>query len=211
VRLHAVNVGTPRTVDWKARRVLTSIFKSPVTGDVRVGRLNLAGDEQSDLTVHGGPDKAVYAYPQEHYAAWEAAMPEVGFTPASFGENLTTVGLLEKAVEIGDRFRIGTVLLEAAQPRIPCYKLGIRLGRDEAVRQFVLMRLPGIYFRVIEEGSLRAGGEIEAESRSASGLTVREVFDGLVNQPVAADFVERVAAATALPPDLRAALVARYS
>jgi MOSC domain-containing protein YiiM len=209
VRLHAVNVGRPRTVDWKGKRVTTSIFKSPVTGDVKVRRRNLKGDEQSDLTVHGGPDKAVYAYPQEHYAAWAAAMPGVEFTPATFGENLTTIGLLESDVEIGDRFRVGTVLLEAAQPRIPCYKLGIRLGRDEVVRQFVLMRMPGVYFRVIEEGTLRAGAGIEVVSRSASRLTVREVFDALVGQPVGADLANRLAG-SALPPDLRDALLARY-
>jgi MOSC domain-containing protein YiiM len=209
VRLYAVNVGRPRTVDWKGKRITTSIFKAPVTGDVKVRRRNLKGDEQSDLTVHGGPDKAVYAYPQEHYAAWAAAMPGVEFTSAAFGENLTTTGLFESDVEIGDRFRIGTALLEAAQPRIPCYKLGIRLGRDEAVRQFVLMRMPGVYFRVIEEGTLRAGAEIEVVSRSASRLTVREVFDALVGQPVGADFVERLVG-SALPPDLRDALLARY-
>ena len=210
MRLHAVCVGRPRAVEWRERRITTSIFKTPVSGAVQVRRLNLEGDEQSDLTVHGGADKAVYAYPHEHYAAWEAAMPGVSFTPASFGENLTTIGLLESEVAIGDRFCIGTALLEIAQPRIPCYKLGIRLGRDEAVRQFVIMRLPGIYFRVIEEGTLQAGDAIEAVERDATRLTVSEVFAALVNQPIAPDFVERVAATTALPADLRAALLERY-
>ena len=209
MRLHSVSVGKPRTVEWKGRRVKTSIFKSPVTGDVKVRRLNVKGDAQSDLSVHGGADKAVYAYAHEHYPAWEAAMPGVDFTTSSFGENLTTIGLLEHEVEIGDRFTIGSVLLETAQPRVPCYKLGIRLGRDEAVRQFVVMRLPGIYFRVIEEGTLRAGLPIEPVGRSGSGLTVRDVFDALVGQPVRDDFFERVASASALPVPLREHLLAR--
>lgn len=203
MRLHAVSVGLPRTTTWKNRTVTTGIFKSPVAGDVQVRRLNLDGDRQADLAVHGGEDKAVYAYPLEHYAAWREAMPGVEFTPSAFGENLTTEGLLEAEVEIGDRFRIGTAEFEAAQPRMPCYKLGIRFGRDDIVRRFVQMRAPGIYLRVRREGVLRAGAEITALERSGSGLTVREVFDLLLSRPIAPALRERVMRAKALPSHLR--------
>ena len=203
MRLHAVSVGMPRIVAWKDWSITTGIFKHPVAGDVHVRRYNLAGDGQADRTVHGGADKAVYAYPLEHYTAWRTAMPDAEFTPSAFGENLTTEGLLEHEVEIGDRFRIGTAEFEAAQPRMPCYKLGIRFGRDDVVRRFVEMRAPGMYFRVSREGVLRAGCEITLLERSGSGLSILDVFDLLLSRPIPPDQRERVLRAKALPVSLR--------
>jgi MOSC domain-containing protein YiiM len=126
MKLLAVNVGGPREVEWRGQRVRTSIFKTPVSGRVRVGRLNIEGDRQSDLSVHGGPEKAVYGYPAEHYAFWRRELLDAELGWGAFGENLTTEGLLEDEVCIGDRYRIGTVELVVTQPRTPCYKLGIR-------------------------------------------------------------------------------------
>ena len=176
MKLLAVSVGTPREVhDEKRGTVRTGIWKTPVDGPVRLTGVNLAGDAQADLMNHGGPDKAVYAYPGEHYPRWRAelARPELG--PGSFGENLTMEGLLESTLHIGDRLRIGTALLEVSQPRTPCYKLGIRLGDPRMVRRFQESGRSGFYLRVIEEGTLAAGDAIEHIPSGAGGLTVAEV------------------------------------
>src|SRR3954453_6776585 len=133
LKVVSLSVGLPREVEWEGHAVLTSIFKEPVDRRLRVSSLNFEGDEQSDLTVHGGVDKAVYVYPSEHYEQWRRELPGVEFPRAVFGENLTTEGLSED-VRIGDRFRIGTAEFIVTQPRVPCYKLGIRLGRTAAAR-----------------------------------------------------------------------------
>ncbi len=182
MRVRVVNVGKPRTVAWKGRSVSTGFFKSPVRGDVRLSRLNLEGDGQADLRVHGGAEKAVYAYPWEHYAVWQNEMPDVVFTPGAFGENLTVEGLLEDAVEIGDQFQVGTAVLTATQPRTPCYKLGVRFGRDDMVRRFALARRPGMYFRVEQEGTLHQGVAITRVAQSGSGLTVLAMFDMMLRR-----------------------------
>ena len=137
LKLLSVNVGMPREVDWHGRLVRTSIFKSPVFGPVRVATLNLQGDEQSDLTVHGGVHKAVYAYPSEHYPFWREEISGLDLPWGAFGENFTTEGLLEEDVHIGDRFRVGSAEFIVTQPRMPCYKLGIRFGRPEIVKRFL--------------------------------------------------------------------------
>src|SRR5262245_49320367 len=136
MKLISVSVGRPREVQWQGETVLTSIFKAPVAGRVRVGRFNIAGDEQSDLEVHGGRDKAVYAYPSEHYAFWRGELPGVELPWGAFGENLTTEGLLEGDVHIGDRLRIGSAEFVVTEPRMPCYKLALRFGRPDLVKRF---------------------------------------------------------------------------
>src|SRR5438552_8126480 len=137
MRVVSVNVGGPREVEWRGRRVRTSIWKTPVAGRVRVGRLDLEGDEQSDLAVHGGPDKAVYVYPSEHYDDWRRELPGTDLPWGAFGENLTIQGLLEDGVRIGDRLRAGSAEVSVTQPRMPCYKLGVRFGRDDMVKRFL--------------------------------------------------------------------------
>src|SRR5215813_1019994 len=129
MKLVSICVGRPQELQWRGRSVRTSIFKTPVSGRVRVARENLAGDEQSDLSVHGGKDKAVYGYPAEHYAFWQRELPDFELPWGSFGENFTTEGLLEDEVCVGDRFRVGTAELVVTQPRMPCYKLGVRFDR----------------------------------------------------------------------------------
>jgi MOSC domain-containing protein YiiM len=155
--------------------VRTAIWKSPVAGLVRVRRLNLEGDGQADPGVHGGREKAVYAYPSEHYELWrkELELLELGW--GSFGENLTTVGLTESTVRIGDRLRIGTVELQVTKPRLPCYKLALRLGRPEILRRLLQTGRTGFYLAVLEEGHLAAGDDIECVASSERGPTVAEV------------------------------------
>jgi len=176
MKVVSVNVGLPREVAWNGGSVMTSIFKHPVRGPVRVRRLNLIGDKQSDLSVHGGPFKAVYAYPLEHYAYWRSELPEDELAPGMFGENLTTEGLHESAVHIGDRFRVGTAELVVAQPRVPCYKLGIRFGNPEMIKRFLKSGRTGFYFAVAQEGDIDSGDPVELVARDKSSLTVADII-----------------------------------
>jgi MOSC domain-containing protein YiiM len=175
MKLMSVNVGLPREIFWKSRKVSTGIFKEPVEGTVKVRSLNLDGDRQADLTVHGGRDKAVYAYAAEHYDFWRKELPEMNLPFGMFGENLTTEGLFETEVNIGDRLRIGTVLFEVTQPRMPCYKLGLKFGRDDIIKKFLQSERSGIYFAVLEEGEIKAGDPIEFISRDANQVTVTDI------------------------------------
>jgi MOSC domain-containing protein YiiM len=168
MKLVAISVGGSRDVQWRGRGVRTSIFKTPVSHRVRVARNNVEGDQQSDLSVHGGPDKAVYAYPAEHYDFWRRELPEAELPWGAFGENFTTEGLAEDAVCIGDRYRIGTAELVVTQPRMPCYKLAIRFGQVGMVKQFLDSRRSGFYLAVEREGDAGAGDAIET-SGTAKG------------------------------------------
>jgi MOSC domain-containing protein YiiM len=172
----SLNVGLPVTVNFRGQAVTTGIFKEPVKGRIKLRRLNLDGDKQADLTVHGGPDKAVYAYPAEHYDYWKKRLPNMKLPWGMFGENLTTKGLLEDQVNIGDVFRIGSSEVVATQPRMPCYKLGVKFGRMAIVRQFMESKLPGIYFRVLHEGDVGVGDAIELISRDENNVTVKDIF-----------------------------------
>ena len=170
-----MNVGTPRTVRVGDRDVVTSIFKAPVEGRISLRRNNLAGDRQADLTVHGGPNKAIYLYPSEHYAYWTDQLGEPSLPNGAFGENLTTLGIDESDIRIGDRFRIGTAILQVTQPRMPCYKLAIRFGRPDMPKRFWQARRPGIYFSVVEEGEVAAGNIITKVADGPERITVTEV------------------------------------
>src|SRR3954468_12333431 len=152
MKVVSLSVGLPREVEWHGRTVLTSIFKTPVDRRLRVSTLNVEGDEQSDLTVHGGIEKAVYAYQSENYESWRKELPETDFPWAVFGENLTTEGLLEADIRIGDRFRIGSAEFVVTQPRLPCYKLGIRFGRMDVLKRMLRSGRTGFYFAVTAEG-----------------------------------------------------------
>lgn len=176
MRLVSVNVGLPREVLWKGRIITTSIFKEPVQGRLMMRTLNLDGDRQADLTVHGGPNKAVYAYPAEHYEYWRRQWPDPLLPWGMFGENLTVEGLLEESVHIGDRFRIGTAEVIVTQPRTPCYKLSIRFGREDIIKQFWQSGRSGFYLAVLKEGEVGAGDVIELIHRDEDNITVAEVF-----------------------------------
>ena len=197
MRVESVNVGMPREVEWKGRKVQTGIFKSPVAAKLAVRRLNIDGDGQADLTVHGGPDKAVYAYPSEHYWPWSERLGRQ-LTPGMFGENLTTAGLLEDAVHIGDEFRVGTARLIVTQPRLPCYKLGLRFDDPGMVKTFLQAGKPGIYFAVLEEGVVGPGDPIERIAEDASRITVAEMFRLVLDQDAAPDALMRLLGVPAL-------------
>lgn len=175
-RVVSVSVAQARSVLWRGQTVRTGIFKAPADGRVRVHHLGLAGDEQADLKVHGGPLKAVYVYASEHYAFWREELPGTALPWGAFGENLTVSGLSEAGVHVGDRFRIGTALLAATKPRFPCYKLGIRFGREDIIDRFLASGRTGFYLRALDEGELGAGDRIE-------------VLGGGEGQPAIADLV----------------------
>ncbi|MCL4694863.1 MAG: MOSC domain-containing protein, partial [Candidatus Hydrogenedentes bacterium] len=173
--LLSLNIGMPRTVDGPNGSVTTGIFKSPVSGRITLRKHNLDGDGQADLRYHGGEHKAVYAYPYEHYTYWRERLNRDDFIFGQFGENLTTEGLLETEVHIGDIFRIGTASIQVTQPRQPCFKLGIRMGRPEIVKEFLESERSGIYFRVVKKGELAAGDPIELVQSDPERVSVHFV------------------------------------
>jgi MOSC domain-containing protein YiiM len=174
MKVETVSVGAPRVVRWKGREVVTSIFKSPVDGPVEVRRLNLDGDRQADLEVHGGEYKAIYAYAAENSDWWSAALGRP-LEPANFGENLSVRGLAEEAIHVGDVFRAGDAEIEATEPRLPCYKLGIRFGDPQMVQAFATARRWGIYFRVVKEGELGAGDALKRIHADAAAIPVDDI------------------------------------
>jgi MOSC domain-containing protein YiiM len=174
-RIISINLGVPRSVQWERQTYLTAIFKNPVKGRVRVRRLGLLGDAQADLTVHGGPNKAVYAYPSEHYAAWrEKLRRDLGW--GAFGENLTTEGLLESSVRVGDRLTAGSAEFIVTSPRFPCFKLGIRFGTMEMVKRFQDSGWSGFYLAVSKEGEIEAGDSIRLINSDRDKPTIADIF-----------------------------------
>jgi len=205
MKLLSVNVGLPREVEWNRRIIRTSIFKTPVSSRVRVRKLNLDGDQQSDLTVHGGIDKAVYVYPSEHYAFGRNELPTAELGWGAFGENFTTQGPLDdKAVHIGDRFRIGSTEFVVTQPRMPCYKLGIRFGRADMVKRFMHSGRNGFYFAVVKEGEVAADDSIEMVARDENGVTVAEIVELYTADAAKQELLQRVSELAALPESWRA-------
>jgi len=175
MKVVSVNVGLPREVMWHGRSVTTGIYKQPVEGRVALRRLNLDGDRQADLSVHGGKDKAVYYYPVEHYEYWKKELPGRELPMGMFGENFTTDGLLEESVHLGDRFSVGSAEVVATQPRLPCYKLGVRFQSDDMVRRFLASGRTGFYLAVTREGEVGAGDEIKVISRDDNAVPVSEI------------------------------------
>jgi MOSC domain-containing protein YiiM len=171
----SVNVGVPRRVDANEKTVLTGIFKFPVRGRVRVRGYNLEGDRQADLRVHGGPSKAVYLYPSEHYAFWKAELGLSVLDYGAFGENLTTEGLLEEEVRIGDQFRVGSIVLQVTQPRMPCFKLGLRFGRSDMVRRFWESGRSGMYFSIVKRGDVGQGEKLVRVASGPEEISVADV------------------------------------
>jgi MOSC domain-containing protein YiiM len=203
VKLLSVNAGLPREVEWRGKIVRTSIFKAPVAGRVRVTKLNIEGDRQSDLAVHGGADKAVYAYPSEHYAFWREEFPGMDFPWGAFGENLTTAGLLEDQVHIGDRFRAGSAEFVVTQPRMPCFKLGIRFDRPDMVKRFLRSGRTGFYLAVLQEGDIAAGDALELVTRNDGHLTVADITGLYTADAGNQDLLRRASELPALPESWR--------
>jgi MOSC domain-containing protein YiiM len=175
MKLVSVNTGLPREVMWHGRSVTTGIYKKPVEGRVGLHKLNLDGDRQADLTVHGREYKAVYCYPIAHYDYWKRVLPGRELPTAIFGENFTTDGLLEDSVHIGDRFSIGSAEVIVTQPRLPCYKLGVRFQSDDMVKRFLASGRTGFYLAVTREGEVGAGDEINEIAREPNGVAVSEI------------------------------------
>jgi MOSC domain-containing protein YiiM len=175
MKLVSVSTGLPREVMWHGTSVTTGIFKQPIQGRVMLRKLNLDGDRQADLSVHGGEHKAAYCYPLENYAYWNAQLPGRELPTAIFGENFTTNGLLEDSVHLGDRFSIGSAEVVVTQPRLPCYKLGIRFQADDMVKRFLASGRTGFYLAVIREGEVGASDEIEVTARDPNAVTISEI------------------------------------
>ena len=197
----SVNVGRPRPIATGRRTVSTAIWKTPVEGRVAARGVNLAGDDQADRSVHGGPDKAVYAYASEEIQLWESELHR-DLGPAPFGENLTTAGLDVSGALVGERWRIGTTLLEVVQPRLPCFKLGLRIGDPGFLKRFVRASRPGAYLRIVEEGELGAGDaiEVDVERLPDHGVTMRLISDALLLDD---SLIPQVLEAQELLPSLR--------
>jgi MOSC domain-containing protein YiiM len=175
MKLVSVSVGLPRVVMSNGDPVSTGIFKEPVAGRVTLRTLNLEGDRQADLAVHGGPSKAVYAYPSEHYEYWRDELPEVKLPWGMFGENFTTAGLSESELNVGDKFRVGSAVVMVTEPRMPCYKLGIKFGRSDIVKRFLASERTGFYFAVLQEGEVGMGDPMELIERSKDSLKISDV------------------------------------
>jgi len=203
MKLISVNVGLPRTVTWKRKPVTTGIFKEPVAGRVALHRLNLAGDRQADLSVHGGPSKAVYVYPAEHYDHWRQELPGISMPWGMFGENFTTLGLLEDTVHIGDRLRVGSAEVVVTEPRMPCYKLALKFGRDDIIKRFMHSGRSGFYLAVLQEGEVGAGDNLQFIHRDPHQVTVADIVRLYARQKNDPDLLRRVVQVEALSESWR--------
>jgi MOSC domain-containing protein YiiM len=185
-------VSRAKPIKFQGRELYTGMYKEPVQGKVALRTLNLDGDEQADLTVHGGIDKALYAYASEHYIFWRKELPDTKFDWGAFGENLTTERLLEGNVFIGDEFKVGTAVIRVTQPRLPCYKLAIKIGRGDIIKRFMKSGRSGIYFSVVEEGVIEAGDELIYVRGDEHKVTVREVAELFSGKLRDAEQIERI-------------------
>ena len=199
MKLVSVNVGRPKTVPWKSQTVTTGIFKSPVDGPLALGKHNLDGDQQADLSVHGGPTKAVYVYPNQHYAYWRGELPDVELGWGHFGENFTVDGMDEESICIGDEFRVGTARVVVTEPRMPCINLSVRFGRADMLKRFLHSQRTGFYFGVVEEGQVQAGDALELLSKHPDGLTVADVTRLYTTEKGNVALLKKAIAVTALP------------
>lgn len=202
MKLISVNVGLPRETEWHGRRVTTAIYKTPVQGRIPLRKLNLDGDRQADLSVHGGEDKAVYCYPVEHYNYWRNELPERKLSTGNFGENFTTEGLPEDSVHVGDRWAVGSAETVVTQPRLPCFKLGIRFQSDDMVKRFLDSRKTGFYLAVLREGEVGNGDEITIVDRDPIAVPVSEITRLYITKQynaVDVDSIQRALEVAALP------------
>jgi len=203
MKIISVQVGKPQLVIANETPVSTGIFKEPIAGRVMLRTLNLDGDRQADLSVHGGRYKAVYVYPSEHYPFWKDELPEMELPWGVFGENLTTIGLLETEVHIGDRLRVGSAEVMVTQPRMPCYKLAIRFERNDIIKRFVASERTGFYLSVLKEGELAAGDEFELLERNTSSVRVVDVVRLYSSDKRNLDLLQRAIATESLPDNWR--------
>lgn len=204
MRIVSINIGRPREMFHEGRMIRTGIFKAPVPGRVRVNALNIDGDEQADLSVHGGADKAIYAYPAEHYEFWRKELPGTDLPWGSFGENITIEGIVEKQIHIGDRLCAGTVELVVTQPRLPCYKLNAKFEREDMVKRFLRSRRTGFYVSVAREGEIAAGDALHFLSRDEHEVTIADITRLYAFDRHDIEAMRRAASVAALPESWRA-------
>ena len=209
MKLLSLSVARPRLTVYQGRTINTGIFKLPVSGPVELRTLNLDGDRQADLSVHGGPFKAVYGYPSEHYPFWREQLPGTELPWGMFGENFTTEGLSEDDLHIGDRMRIGSAILVVRQPRVPCYKLAAKFQRDDIIERFLQSGRSGFYFSVEQEGVVQTGDSFETLSRQADGITIAEMNRLFAVDKYNRALLEKAVATPGLPEDWRDYLAQR--
>jgi MOSC domain-containing protein YiiM len=209
VKLLSLNVARPRLTVYQGRTINTGIFKLPVSGPVELRALNLDGDRQADLNVHGGPFKAVYGYPSEHYAFWREELPSTELPWGMFGENFTTEGLSENDLHIGDRLQIGSAILVVRQPRMPCYKLAAKFQRDDIIDLFLKNGRSGFYFSVEQEGVVQSGDSFEFLSHEPDAISIAEMNRLFVAEKYNRPLLEKAIATPALPEDWRDYLAER--
>jgi len=199
MKLISLNVGLPRIVLRDDEPVSTGIFKEPVAGPLILRTLNLDGDRQADLSVHGGPSKAVYVYPSEHYDYWKQELPEMDLPWGMFGENFTTEGLSESELNIGDKFSIGSALVMVTEPRMPCYKLGLRFGRADIIKRFLISERTGFYLAVLQEGEVSPGDQFQLLEKDGGGVRVSDITRLYVRDKGNTALLRRAIAVKALP------------
>lgn len=203
MKLISLNTARPQLIIYKGETISTGIFKKPVSSAVMLRTLNLDGDRQADLSVHGGPFKAVYGYPSEHYEYWQRELPGYELPWAAFGENFTTVGLSEDDLHVGDRFRVGGSVLMVRQLRMPCYKLAAKFRRDDMIDRFLHSSRSGFYFSVEQEGEVREGDSIELISRNQPGITIAEMNRVIVHDRYNRDLLQKAIDTPQLPDSWR--------
>lgn len=202
-KLISINVGLPRIVLSNGAPVSTGIFKEPAAGRVMLRTLNLDGDRQADLSVHGGPSKAVYVYPSEHYDYWKRELPDIELPWGAFGENFTTAGLFESELNIGDQFRVGSAVVTVTEPRMPCYKLAIKFGRPDIVKRFLASERTGFYFAVLEEGEVGIGDQIELIEGSKRSVRVSDITQLYTREKHNTELLRRAIDVETLPESWR--------
>jgi MOSC domain-containing protein YiiM len=203
VKLLSLNIARPQLIVYRGETISTGIFKKPVSGAVMLRTLNLDGDRQADLNVHGGPFKAVYGYPSEHYEYWQHELPGESLPWGAFGENFTTVGMTEDDLHVGDRFRVGESLLMVRQVRMPCYKLAAKFQRDDMIDRFLHSGLSGFYFSVEQEGEVQQGDSIERISIAGDGITIAEMNRVIVHDRYNRDLLQKAIDTPQLPDSWR--------
>lgn len=200
MKIEGIFIGKSKEVSFNNRPVKTGIYKEVVAGPVRVTKLLIEGDHQADLTVHGGEDKAVYGYPVEHYDFWRKERPDLEFAPGMFGENLALLGLYE-SVCVGDQFKINDVVLQVTTPRMPCFKLGIRMNDNGFIKDFMQAERNGFYFRVIQEGTMQAGDRIEKVGEDGYKLSIAETIQLYTSRKDDKELLKKATASPSLPKD----------
>jgi MOSC domain-containing protein YiiM len=210
MKVVSLNVARPRLTVYKGATINTGIFKKPVTGRVQLRTLNLDGDQQADLTVHGGIYKAVYAYPSEHYKYWRRELPDTALPWGTFGENFTTEGLTEE-LHVGDRLRISSAIVMGRQPRMPCYKLAAKFQRDDMIERFLHSGRSGLYFSVEQEGEVGGGDSFELISQDREGITIAEINRLFFREKYNRNLLQKAIATAALPENWREYFLPRLS